>query len=44
MDNTLLINLREALACLFDTSYTYIAWVIRNSLEYPKDLNIAGTF
>jgi len=44
MDNTLLINLREALACLFNISHTYIAWVIRNGLEYPKDLNMAGTF
>jgi len=25
IDNTSLTNLREALACLFDTSYTYIA-------------------
>jgi len=44
MDNTPLINLREALACLFNTSYTYIAWVIRNGLEYPKGLNVVGTF
>jgi len=44
MDNTLLMNLREALACLFNTSHTYIAWAIRNGPEYPKDLNMAGTF
>jgi len=44
MDNTPSTNLREALACLFDTSHTYIAWAIRNGPEYPKDLNMAGTF
>jgi len=44
MDNTPLTNLREVLAYLFNTSYTYIAWAIRNGLEYPKDLNMAGTF
>jgi len=44
MDNTPLTNLREALAYLFNTSYTHIAWAIRNGLEYPKDLNVAGTF
>jgi len=44
MDNTPLANIREALACLFNTSYTYITWVIRSSLEYPKDLNVVGTF
>jgi len=44
IDNTPLMNLREALAYLFDTSHTYIAWVIRNGPEYPKDLNVAGTF
>jgi len=44
IDNTLLMNLYKALACLFNTSHTYIAWVIRNSPEYPKDLNMAGTF
>jgi len=44
MDNTPLTNLREALACLFDTSHTHIAWVIRNGPEYPKDLNVVGTF
>ena len=44
IDNTPLINPREALACLFNTSHTHIAWVIRSSLEYPKDLNMAGTF
>jgi len=44
MDNTPLTNLREALACLFNTSHTYIAWAIRNGLEYPKNLNVAGTF
>jgi len=42
--NTLLANIREALARLFDTSYTNITWVIRSGLEYPKDLNMAGTF
>jgi len=44
MDNTPLMNLREALACLFNTSHTHIAWAIRNGLEYPKGLNVAGTF
>ena len=44
IDNTPLINPREALTCLFKTSYTYITQVIRSSLEYPKDLNMAGTF
>ena len=37
-------NSREVLACLFDIFYTNIAWAIRNSLKYLKDLNIAGTF
>jgi len=44
IDNTPLINLRKALTCLFKTSYTYIAWVIKSGSEYPKDLNVAGTF
>jgi hypothetical protein len=44
MDNTLSVNICEVLTCLFDTSYTYIAWAIRSSLEYPKDLNMAETF
>jgi hypothetical protein len=44
MDNTLLVNTRKVLACLFNTSYTHIAWAIRSSLEYPKDLNVAETF
>jgi len=44
MDNTPLMNPREALACLFDTSYTHITWAIRSGSEYPKNLNMAGTF
>jgi len=44
IDNTPLTNPREALAYLFNTSYTYIAWAIRSSPEYPKDLNMAETF
>ena len=44
IDNTPLINIREALACLFNTSHPNIAWVIRSGLEYPKDLKVAGTF
>ena len=44
IDNVLLVNPREALARLLDTSYTNIAWVIRNGPKYLKDLNIAGTF
>ena len=42
--NTLSANTRKALARLFNTSYTNIAWTIRSGLEYPKDLNMAGTF
>jgi len=44
INNTPSTNLREALAYLFNTFYTYIAWAIRNGPEYPKDLNIVGTF
>jgi len=44
MDNTSLTNTCEALAYSFDTSHTNIAWAIRNGPEYPKDLNVAGTF
>jgi len=44
IDNTPSTNLHEALACLFNTSHTHIAWAIRNGPEYPKDLNMAGTF
>ena len=42
--NTLLANIREALARLFDTSYTNIAWAIKSGPEYPKDLNVVGIF
>jgi len=42
--NTPLANIHEALARLFNTSYTNIAWAIRSGPEYPKDLNMAGTF
>jgi hypothetical protein len=44
IDNALLANPYKALARLFDTSYTNIAWAIRNGSKYLKDLNIAGTF
>jgi len=44
IDNTPLTNLCEALAYLFNTSHTHITWVIRNGLEYPKDLNVVETF
>jgi hypothetical protein len=44
IDNALLANPHEALACLLDTFYTNIAWAIRNGPEYLKDLNVAGTF
>jgi hypothetical protein len=44
MDNTLLVNTCKVLACLFNTSYTYIAWAIKSSLEYLKDFNMAETF
>jgi hypothetical protein len=44
IENTPLVNPHEALACLFNTSYINIAWVIKNGPEYLKDLNIAGTF
>jgi len=42
--NTLLANIHKALARLFNTFYTNIAWTIKSGLEYPKDLNIVGTF
>jgi len=42
--NTLLANIREALARLFNTSYTNIAWIIRSGPEYLKNLNVAGIF
>jgi len=44
MDNTPTTNTREALAYYFNTSYTNIAWAIRNGPKYLKDLNMAGTF
>jgi len=44
IDNTPLTNPCKALAYLFNTFYTYITWAIRSGPEYPKDLNIAGTF
>jgi hypothetical protein len=44
IDNALLVNPYKALARLFNTSYTNIAWAIRNGPKYLKDLNIAGTF
>jgi hypothetical protein len=44
IDNALLANPYKVLARLFNTFYTNIAWVIRNSPKYLKDLNIAGTF
>ena len=44
IDNAPLANPRKALAHLFNISYTNITWVIRNGPEYPKDLNVAGTF
>ena len=44
IDNALLANPREALARLFNTSYTNITWAIRNGPKYPKDLNMAETF
>ena len=44
IDNTPLVNPHKALARLLNTSYTNIAWAIRNGLKYPKDLNMAGTF
>jgi len=44
IDNTLLANIREALACLFNTSHPNIAWAIRSGPEYPKNLKAAGTF
>jgi hypothetical protein len=44
IDNALLVNPYKVLVCLLDTSYTNIAWVIRNGPEYLKDLNVAGTF
>ena len=44
IDNALLANPRKTLAHLLNTSYTNIAWVIRNGPEYLKDFNIADTF
>jgi hypothetical protein len=44
IDNTPLANPYEILARLFDTFYTNIAWAIRNSPKYLKDLNITGIF
>jgi hypothetical protein len=44
IDNAPLANPYKALARLLDTSYTNIAWAIRNGFKYPKDLNIVGTF
>ena len=44
IDNTLLVNPREALARLFNTFYINITWAIRNGPKYLKDLNIAETF
>jgi len=42
--NTPLANIYKALAYLFNTSYTNITWTIRSGLEYPKNLNMVGTF
>jgi hypothetical protein len=44
INNTLLANPYKALARLFNTFYTNIAWAIRNGPKYLKDFNIAGTF
>ena len=44
MDKALLVNTRKVLTRLFKTPYTNIAWAIKSGLEYPKDLNVAGTF
>ena len=44
INNTLLVNPYKILAHLLNTSYTNIAWAIRNGLKYLKDLNIIGTF
>ena len=44
IDDTLLVNPREALAYLLNISYINITWVIRNGPKYLKDLNIARTF
>jgi hypothetical protein len=44
IDNAPMVNPYKVLARLLDTSYTNIAWAIRNGLKYLKDLDIAGTF
>ena len=44
IDNALLVNPHEVLACLFDTFYINITWAIRNGPKYLKDLNIVETF
>jgi hypothetical protein len=44
IDNAPLVNSYEALTRLLNTSYTNIAWAIKNGPKYLKDLNMAGTF
>ena len=44
INNALLANPREALACLLNTFYINITWAIRNGPKYLKDLNVAETF
>ena len=43
-DNVPLVNPYEALARLLNTSYTNIAWAIRNGPKYLKDFNMVKTF
>jgi hypothetical protein len=44
IDNAPLANPHEVLTRLLNTSYTNIAWAIRNGPKYLKDLNMAETF
>jgi hypothetical protein len=44
IDDAPLVNLYEVFAYFFNTSYTNIAWAIRNGPKYLKDLNMAETF
>jgi hypothetical protein len=44
IDNAPLANPYKVFTYLLNTSYTNIAWVIRNGPKYLKDFNMAGTF
>jgi hypothetical protein len=44
INNAPLVNPYKVLTRLLNIFYTNIAWAIRNSPKYLKDLNITGTF